>query len=373
MLDIIWNISLICPWNCAFCCTDAVYVRQKFGKVIATERSLSETSQVDPQLALLFQAKYPNISPTVFDLALLDRQQRGLELDLQSKFNVLKNLHGQPVKIDFAGGDPLACYENFLIIKRAAQLFGKENISVTSTGFFVKNYGVEHIAEHIGEWEFTYDEPYTQTPCNRPNGYNSSNLKLAERFAKQGVKTKAQLPLHQGNMAIEKVEQIYQDLASKNIDELLLMRTFPVGRGMAFSDSHGLSKSALLSTIDRFKQVEQADKTSIRLQCALKHLYQPTTLLNPCDMMHESFGINSRGDLLLSAWANNEYGLPLSDDFVLGRIDKEPFSAISETTKFKSLFARMDENKGHCKIFSFVYGGRNMSALFANSDPLYIE
>jgi hypothetical protein len=52
--------------------------------------------------------------------------------------NVLRNLEGNDVTIDFAGGDPLSCYENYLVIKAASQKFGKQNISITSTGYFVR-------------------------------------------------------------------------------------------------------------------------------------------------------------------------------------------------------------------------------------------
>jgi MoaA/NifB/PqqE/SkfB family radical SAM enzyme len=303
----------------------------------------------------------------------LDRQNNGLELSLENKLNILKNLEGNDVSIDFAGGDPLSCYENYLVIEAASKRFGKENISITSTGYFVKKYGVENLAKIIGEYEFTYDEIHNKTPCTRPKGYNSSNIKIAEKFSELGVRTKAQLPLHSGNIEQNNINFIYQELNEKKIDELLIMRTFPVGRGIKYLEKNSLNKKDICEAINGFMEAEKTGKTKIRLQCALKHLFDSKTNENPCDMMHESFGINFRGELLLSAWANNEKGLPLSDEFVLGSIFDMSFREISETKKFRELEKRMDENLGHCKIFSFMSSGKDRDSLFKKSDPLYSQ
>ena len=371
-LDIIWNITLVCPWDCEFCCTDAVHVSEKFGEIITREHSLSNKKLVDKNLTSIFTEKFPNIKPTIFDLALLDRQINGLELNLESKLNILNNLEGYDVSIDFAGGDPLSCYENYLVIEAASQKFGKKNISITSTGYFVKKYGVENLAKIIGEYEFTYDEIHSNTPCTRPKGYNSSNIKIAERFSEFGVRTKAQLPLHSGNIEQKNINSIYKELNARNIDELLIMRTFPVGRGIKYLQENNLNKEDIYKAINSFINAEKKAQTKIRLQCALKHLFDSETDENPCDMMRESFGINFRGELLLSAWANDEKGLPLSDEFVLGSISDTPFYEISQTKKFIELAKRMDENAGHCKIFTFMASGKDKESLFKSSDPLYI-
>ncbi|BCE02847.1 hypothetical protein [Marinicellulosiphila megalodicopiae] len=370
ILDIIWNITLICPWDCEFCCTDAVHVSQEKNSIIAREHSLKKTSIITNDLSEKFKALYPNIEPSIFDLTLIDRQEKGIELALEEKINILKNIEGYDVKIDFAGGDPLSCYENFLLIQEASKRFGKENISITSTGYFIKKYGIEKLANIIGEYEFTYDEVHKTQPCTRPKGYNSSNIKIASQFSKFGVKTKAQLPLHEGNLDNNSIQKIYNTLKQYNIDELLIMRTFPVGRGINYLSNNKIDKKTIKSAITNFKKLEDKKNTRIRLQCALKHLIEPTPD-NPCDMLRESFGINFRGDLLLSAWANNEHGLPLHDSFILGRIHKESFLDISITPNFIELAKRMNENHGHCKIFSFMNGEKNRNSLFSKTDPLY--
>ncbi len=369
MFDFIWNITLVCPWDCEFCCTDATHVKKGNKNIIISERGLSNSVFVRGEAEMIFRKRYPGIPHNIYDLALIERQLAGEEPSLQEKLAILNNLPKSNIKIDFAGGDPLSCYENFLVIQEASRRLGKEYISITSTGHSVNRIGIGRLAETIGEFEFTYDEPREDKNC-RPIGYNASNLVIAKKFAELGVKTKAQIPIHIGNKDVNTIERLYEDLNIANIDEILLMRTFPVGRGESFLRKNKIDKITLLNVIDGYTQLSNAGKTKIRLQCALKHLYGGNSK-NPCDILNTSFGINYQGKLLLSAWANNGNGQPLSDDFILGDLKIEGFDFISNKLKFKNIRQRLDENKGHCKIFSYQYGGKNFESLFTKTDPLY--
>lgn len=372
VLDVIWNVSLVCPWNCEFCCTDAAYVHKDGASIIVSDNGLRRFSNVSIDLGSAFSSKYPCVKPSVYDLALLERQAQGRELTLDQKLIVLDGLRGFDVRLDFAGGDPLACYENFIVIKRASEIFGRDSISVTSTGHSLGRYRLHELAEITGTFEFTYDEVHTENPSARPRGYNSSNLKAAERFANQGVRTKAQLPLHPGNISNEQIENIYRVLSSSGIDELLIMRTFPVGRGGSYLDKVHIKKEDIVAAIGHYRSLQAENGPVIRLQCALKHLFPMENSANPCDLMHESFGINYQGLLLLSAWANDASGKPLDESFVLGDLTKQTFSEISKTERFQTYQTRLDENYGHCKIFSFVHSSDKSAGIFQASDPLYL-
>ncbi|MEN4981381.1 hypothetical protein [Acinetobacter modestus] len=368
-LDIIWNVSLICPWDCEFCCTDAVQVKRRDSKIIYRENSLSSTTDVKVDNALLdFFLKEYNRIPDFYDQALYFRQKEGKELKLEQKIQILENLKGNNVSIDFAGGDPLACYENYIILKKAAEIYGKDNISITSTGLINKKYDLSDVAKYIGEYEFTYDEPEGDFIC-RPKGYNSVNLEIASKFSSMGVKTKAQLPLHNSNFGLKNIEKIVKNLADRNIDELLLMRTFPVGR--AFGSTKYLDKNTIQENVKLYFNFAEKYNISIRLQCALKHLFDNSNFLNPCDLMRESFGVNFQGKLMVSAWANNSNGYPINDDFVLGDLTNSHFFDIEKTRKFLSYKNKLDENFGHCKIFSYLFNKSANNGLFEKTDPLY--
>lgn len=376
--DFIWNITLVCPWNCEFCCTDSVHVKKDNKEIVLFEKGLSEKLYAK-QTSFEDTDAYERIlsdglKVTKYDIALKDRQKRGKEISYENKISVLHNLKNNNVEIDFAGGDPLSCYENFLVIKEASSLFGKKNVSITSTGFSIKRYGVATISKVIGEYEFTLDEINNEAPSHRPNGYNESNLLYAKEFSKLGVKTKAQLPIHNDNSSKGSIEGIYLSLAEAGIDELLLMRTFPVGRGRIFLLKNGMHlKEDYMKIIETYRELEaKYSGPRLRLQCALKKLDAKPPKTNPCDLMRESYGINPRGNLLLSAWATNDIGEPLSDDFVLGNLHETQFKDLLETPKALRYFKKLDDNYGHCKIFSYIFSANQTAEdMFKENDPLY--
>lgn len=374
-MDLIWNVSLICPWDCEFCCTDAVHVRKLAGSVVLRESGLSNRRIIPMGRYEPEHLRQLGIKLNAYDYALIDRQERGLELDFNSKVNVLNNVRERTPEIDFAGGDPLACLENYLLIKKAAEMFGKENVSVTSTGHSLARYPLEELAKHIGTFEFTYDEPDSCGVEVRPKGYNAINILWAGRMHALGVKTKCQIPLHSNNISTEGIREIYQRLTDSKIDEVLLMRTFPVGRGLNFLKNKpvDLQSADYMAAISEFKSLEyRKGGPKVRVQCALKHLFSEEHAANPCDLMQSSFGINSKGQLLLSAWATNPVGLPLAEEFILGDLSKQSIDEIENTERFVRYKARLNENFGHCKIFAYLNSDiKSENSIFMRTDPLF--
>lgn len=41
-IDIIYNITRVCPWDCAICCVDALHVKKKNNSLIIRSESLSK-------------------------------------------------------------------------------------------------------------------------------------------------------------------------------------------------------------------------------------------------------------------------------------------------------------------------------------------
>jgi len=379
-VDIIWNISLVCPWDCRFCCVDAVNVRKIKGKALIREKGLSEVLSLSDESRFsggtLDVLDGRGIKPTIYDIALNNRQRREEELLFQEKINVLKHLNGFNVKIDFAGGDPFVCYENFLVVREAAKIFGVESISVTTTGASIDSrYDFDEVCESIGQFEFTFDESVLEKSINRPSGYNKTNIKLASNFIKHGVKCKAQMPLHHGNIDPKTLRAIYQYLHENRIDSLLVMRTFPSGRAIkGFDRNWQLSRDDLLQAIHYLLNLERDyGRPKVKLQCALKNLLNEGEE-NPCDMVRDSFGINAKGVLLSSIWATDPKGDPLHEDWVLGNISREKMGDILKTEKVQRYMQRLDENYGHCKIFAYFNSDqKTFDSIFSNNDPLYEE
>jgi len=260
--------------------------------------------------------------------------------------------------------------ENYDVVKKANEKFPDGEIAITATGAGLPKYDVKEIGKHIDQLEFTYDSHNLEYD-ERPTGYNSANLSKAKEFSDAGVTTKAQTPLSKENMQPSNIEQIYTNLTESGIDKMLLMRIFSVGRGMD-ANVEVQSQDLYRDAIKKYKQLEQElDGPEVKLQCALKHLYpEEEGEDNPCDLIHESFGIMPDGTVIASPWAYDNVGEPLAEEFVLGDVPDQTFEEIYENPKVQRYMDRLDENWGHCKIFSYFDKGMNEESLFG-SDPLY--
>jgi len=363
-VDIIWNVTLVCPWDCAICCVDAVHVTKRGQQVLLKSHALTVAEETS----------YKTGTGTAFDQAMRLRQQQGLELDFDGKLRVLDHLKGVLPKIDFSGGDPMSTTENLEVMRIAAERFGKEQITLTATGKGLARCTPEIIIPLIGELNFTYDSVSPDGNDNRPAEYATGNLKKATSFAAAGVKTRGECPLSAQNISDTSLRRIYLDLHFAGIDKLLLMRLFPVGRG-AFRASDIPTPAQYRRAINVLRDMEAEFKhPSVKLQCALKFFDTQNIAENPCDLVRESFGLMSDGTLLASPWAVGSYGKPLDDVWVLGNLTTTPLQDILESPKAIEYQRRLDDNFGHCKIFAFLQSKRenSMDRIFDHTDSLYV-
>lgn len=364
-VDLIWNMTLVCPWDCEVCCVDADHVR-KVGNVIQIRsRGLSISQALDYR---------PNCG-SIYDQAMVWRQQQGLELDFDSKLRVLDHLDGFRPKLDFSGGDPMAASENLVVMRRASMRFGRERITLTATGAGLARCDPDDIAPLIGELNFTYDSVTAEGNQNRPAGYASGNLRKAAKFAQMGVRTRAECPLSQENVQSPILRQLYVNLHEAGIEKLLLMRLFPVGRGSHRAASIPTSQQ-YRSAIEVLRKLEsEFGFPKVKLQCALRYFDRQDMSENPCDLVRESLGLMADGTLLTSPWAVGPRGDPLDDSFVLGNLAVTPLQDLLASDRASAYRARLDANFGHCKIFAFLNSKREqpMDRLFDRADPLYSD
>jgi MoaA/NifB/PqqE/SkfB family radical SAM enzyme len=363
LVDLIWNMTLICPWDCKICCVDAVHARKRGGQIEVREDGLNSQEN--------FQFTPGKLN--VFEQAMLRRQQQGLELDLAGKLRILDHLKGFDAKLDFSGGDPLIAEENIEVMRAAARRFGRERVTVTATGPGLARYSPQVLAAVVGELNFTFDGPDYSGGVTRPDGYAQSNLRKARALAQVGVKTRAELPLTLSNIDPETLRRIYSDLNEAGIHKLLVMRLFPVGRGSS-SEADMPNPEQYRAAIHWLRELEEHfGHPRLKLQCALRFFDQPNLTENPCDLFRESFGLMADGTLLASSWAINGHGKPLDDAWVLGNLANTPLMELLNSPKAQEFASRLNENFGHCKIHSFLNSPKSdpMDRIFDSTDPMY--
>lgn len=362
-VDVIWNITRLCPWDCTVCCVDAHEVTSTRRTIRLRSKGLDLTVE---------RVKGQGVSR----MALAELQRRRLELDFGGKCRVIDHLQGFDARLDISGGDPLYVPETMETMAYACERIGRDRITLTTTGPGLHRHHVHEVAQYIGELNFTYDAPHGRADVTRPEGYAKANLRRAAEYSRHGVKTRAECPLSSFNVEPNVLRQIYGDLHEAGIDKLLVMRLFPVGRGIDFVGAIP-TRSQYRTAIHALRELENAfGSPKLRLQCALRHFDDPgASTANPCDLVHESFGLMPDGTLLASAWAYDSRGDPLGDEWVLGNLAASPMSEILASARVLRFRGRLDENFGHCKIFAWRSSRRAdpFERLFDATDPLLAE
>ena len=148
-------------------------------------------------------------------------------MSLEDKLRIVDNLDISGFEIDVSGGEPLLFKENVSIIEKLSKKFGRNNISITTTGRGLALVDLSSLKEIVGEVGFTYDFPY-ESDFLRPLGYNSSNLDQIRKVIERGIKTMAQIPLTRLNTSREVIIDIYRNLTVAGVSSLHLMKFFPV-------------------------------------------------------------------------------------------------------------------------------------------------
>ncbi|MFA8324111.1 radical SAM/SPASM domain-containing protein [Burkholderia ubonensis] len=366
-VDLIYNTTLVCPWDCEICCVDAVHVQKRGSELHMHSRGLG-VSEVFP-----LDSRYPNI----YAQAAAIRSGRGQELDLAGKKLLIDNLRDFDARIDISGGDALTLPENLELLRYAAEKLGRDNVTLTVTGAGSAKVPTALISPHISEYNFTFDAESLADVANRPDGYALGNLKRARDFIAAGCKTRAELPLTTDILADEHLQRLYQVLHDEGVSKLLLMRLFPVGRGVV-ARSKVPTRDQYLRAIDVLKRMEaRLGGPVVKLQCAMKHLLPGSydAERNPCDLVHESFGIMPDGTLLSSPWAYGLDGQPLGREWVLGNLAQNTLQELLSTNLAERYRRNLDANFGHCKIFAYQHSDKSdpFERIFDSSDPLYTD
>ncbi len=281
---IIWNVTNKCPYTCSFCCLDA--------------------------------------NSSIGDLSLED------------KLKVIENLDSETIRIDFSGGEPLVDSENLEILKVLSEKFGRERISITSTGKGLERVDLEEIAGYVSEVGFTYDFPRESFP-DSPRGYNKYNLELAKKVSERGIETMAQTPLIKPNTAPEIIEEIYRNLNKSKIDKLLLMRFSESGRGASRTDL-SLNQRKINNVLKRYKNLEaKYGSPKIKITPSIKG--------ESVGKIFNSLNISNQGLLLSNPWSYNPKGEP-EEYCILGNLIKDRLSRIAGANVYQRFFTQLRRN-----------------------------
>ena len=259
-MDVIWNLTRACPWDCAICCVSGSHVCNTTEHFIYSEA-----------------------------------KEKGEELTLAEKLAVLKILADRNFEIDFSGGDPLYYDEDFRVVEQATRWLPSRKIGVSMTGSKITDTKLE-ILKKVSVTEFTLDNlPDVENPL-RPRGYNLASMVAIKKCVAVGIKTRAVTVLYPTTMTEKNLGSVYRWLCENGISEWELLRFYPVGRGIKFAELTP-SNSEYLKTMKFLRELHGF--TKVFFQHSLR-IMEGTI---KCPAVVDSIGILPDGTVTACAWA----------------------------------------------------------------------
>jgi MoaA/NifB/PqqE/SkfB family radical SAM enzyme len=290
-LDIVWNLTKVCAYNCKICCVNAIYAST-------------------PEVQLKIKEK---------------EKQEGRELDMCAKLYVVDALIRsckRKVRFDFSGGDPLLFDEDRKVIEYASKKIGKENIMISGTGYNFNGDKLEFLKKYAGSIAFTIDRlPWINDPI-RPRNYSLDSLNALEKCTYTDISTKISTVLR-SDVSVKELENLGDLIKRYPIVGWNLLRLHLAGRARSYPN--------VLPSDSFYRHVHRlAVKIKDRDIPSFHHSFK-----NECEAYKNMIGILPDGKVLACCWALDRNGNPVNDKFVLGKLPEQNLSEIlnSDSTK----------------------------------------
>jgi len=285
-MDVIWNLTKACPWDCVICCVSGLHVCN------TTEHFIQSM-----------------------------QKEKGEELTLAEKLTVLKILADKDFEIDFSGGDPLYYDEDFQVVEQATRWLPSRKIGVSTTGSKITDAKLE-LLKKVSIVEFTLDNlPNIENPF-RPLGYNLASIIAMKKCVAAGIKTRAVTVLYSPTITEKNLKSVYLWLCENGISEWELLRFYLVGRAAKLAEIVP-SNLEYLKTMKFLRGLRGF--TKIFFQHSLRILEGTIK----CPAVVNSIGILPDGQVTACAWAIDENCCPFKG-FHLGKLPEDDLSEILE-------------------------------------------
>jgi len=301
-MEICWGLTLCCSFNCTLCMVNAVAVTDK------------NKEKISAQL-----------------------EKVGRTLTYASKLNVLEDIatNFKEVKITFSGGDPLLFEKDLEIIGRASTLFGAKNIKLCTTGACINQNNLDFLKGKISGLEFTLDTIYPRLESTRGPEYSKVNLPVIKLVVENGIPVTVSTVLKKDNISKENIDEIYNFVVENKVRKWDLLQFRPAGRGA--------KQKHLVPYGDKYKKILEYCMTLEKkngLIIELHHVFYPIMGIKTKEAVCKigrNLTILADGTVVSCRLAFNQYGRPVDDAFVLGKLPKDTLKSILSSIKLESI------------------------------------
>lgn len=250
------------------------------------------------------------------------------------------------VNIDFSGGDPLFLDKDIEIVKKASEILGRDNISISSTGLSLSKLSDEELILLSSSYDMTYDFPKQYSEYDiRDKRYNSLNYEQCKRLKKLGLNVDIFIPVR--NIDEVYFEQLAKDIWEINPTSVKLLKCMPLNNHF---DTSAIDNSILVSLFKKYLE-KFGYKGSVSINCALKEDFK---IDNGCNMLTErKVGLDQFGNLYTCIWASDLLIEKNDNPFYLGNLTEYSLLEILSSLELKGQLDKINQNRNKCYVLKF--------------------
>lgn len=250
------------------------------------------------------------------------------------------------VNIDFSGGDPLFLDKDIEIVKKASEILGRDNISISSTGLSLSKLSDEELILLSSSYDMTYDFPKQYSEYDiRDKRYNSMNYEQCKRLKKLGLNVDIFIPVR--NIDDVYFEQLAKDICEINPTSVKLLKCMPLNNHFDIST---IDNSILVNLFKKYLE-KFGYKGSVSINCALKEDFKYD---NGCNMLTEKkVGLDQFGNLYTCIWASDLLIEKNDNPFYLSNLTECSLLEILSSIELKGQLDKINQNRNKCYVLEF--------------------
>lgn len=298
-IRIVWNLTNNCPFNCPMCVTSA---------------NLREEKNINKELLL------------------------------KSILSIPKEL----LNIDFSGGDPLWLDENYDIVKKASNILGRDNISISSTGLSLAKLSDQELISLSQNYDMTYDFSIKYNEYDiRDKRYNLINYQQSMRLLNLGLNVDIMFPVR--NIPFNYYDELAKDLCKLNPNSIKLLKCMPLNEKFDTNNIDSVKYTNYLM----FALRKYGYDKKISVSCAMKEDYDYP---NCCNMLSDrKIGLDQFGNLFTCIWASDLLVDREINPFYLGNLFDNTLLDILNSKNIKDMKNDYQDDRDKCHVLSYYY------------------
>ena len=282
-LSIIYDVTALCPWNCAICCMGA-------------------TSDKSCRSNELTQAQKLDVAHQVQEL-----QENGYD-----------------VRMDLSGGelfnDKDAIADHTKLLTKLSGVLGKEKLGVSCSGVNIDKDLADFLGKTVHDVEMTMDVVPHHPYKLRPDAYSVAAAKTVALLKEAGCEVGLQTVASTYNSSYVDALAVFAWACANGVDNWSILRFFSSGRGAAYPEvamTDAQCEAYVHMVQEMVASLPVGHKPEVDFHYLMPGHKKYTSV---CRCVRHSIGILPNGDVVACFWALDSSTGAVDPKFLLGNV-----------------------------------------------------